>query len=61
MGLYNHTSPVQIAKQDLSLQITVSHAPKLPWAQLFEGPLALTQGQILTQISFSFIQKHFPA
>ena len=29
-------------------------------AQLFEGPLALIQGQILTWVSFSFVQKHFP-
>ena len=52
--------PLKIAKQGLSLQTTVSHAPKLPWAQLFEGPLVLIQGQILTQVSFSFIQKYFP-
>ena len=27
------------------------------WAQLFEGRLALTQGEILTWVSFSFAQK----
>ena len=26
-GLYNHTSPLKIAEQDLSLQTTVSVAP----------------------------------
>ena len=29
-------------------------------AQLFEGRLALIEGQILTWVSFSFVQKHFP-
>ena len=28
-------------------------------AQLFKGPLALTQGKILIQVSFSFVQKHY--
>ena len=28
------------------------------WAQLFERRLALTRGLILTQVSFSFYQKH---
>ena len=60
MGLYNNTSPLKTAKQDLPLQTTASHAPKLPWAQLFERLLVPTQGPILTQVSFSFIQKHFP-
>ena len=60
MGLYHHNSNLKIAKQDLSLLTTVSHTSKLPCAQLFEGPLVLIQGQILTQVSFSFIQKHFP-
>ena len=31
-----------------------------PWAQLFEGRFALTQGQILTWVSFPFVQKHLP-
>ena len=31
----------------------------LPWAQLFEHQLALTQGHILTRVSFSFYQKHY--
>ena len=30
-----------------------------PWAQLFEGRLALNPGLNLTQVSFSFVQKHF--
>ena len=28
------------------------------WAQLFERRLALTRDYILTQVSFSFYQKH---
>ena len=60
MGLQDHNSPLKIAKQDSSLPTTVSDTSKLPCAQLFEGPLGLTQGQILTHVSFSFIQKHFP-
>ena len=32
---------------------------QIAWAQLFEGRLALTQGQILTRVSFSLHQKHF--
>ena len=30
------------------------------WAKLFEGRLTLTQSYILTRVSFSFAQKHFP-
>ena len=31
----------------------------LTWAQLFEGRLALNPGLNLTQLSFSFVRKHF--
>ena len=30
-----------------------------PWAQLFEGRLALNPGLNLTRVSISFVQKHF--
>ena len=33
---------------------------KINWAQLFEGQLALTKGEILTRVSFLVVQKHFP-
>ena len=29
-------------------------------AQLFEDRLALNRGKILSRVSFSFVQKHFP-
>ena len=39
---------------------TGSRAHRLEvWAQLFEGRLVLNPGLNLTQVSFSFVQKHF--
>ena len=38
------------------LQTPISNRP---WAELIEGRLALTQGKILTRVSFSFHQKRF--